>query len=190
MAIDSRGQVTTTGLMNQGASNLNVPDMSGMVPKQPKQPTQSTQPTQPTRATQPTQPTRTAPVVQERTATAAGPLTDEDMTILSTVSSPSVISVLTKLDPKLGEILSQAGTGEENLVLPISIVKNYAMKNYGGSNEDEAVQNFLTDLSSTQMDNTNVPLDTAPQSSGMMARSEPPLPERDDSGVDITQELV
>ena len=184
MAIDSRGQVTTTGLMNQGASNLNVPNMSGMVPKQPTQPTRTTQPI---RATQPT---RTAPIATERTATAAGPLTDEDMTILSTVSSPSVISVLTKLDPKLGEILSQAGTGEENLVLPISIVKNYAMKNYGGSNEDEAVQNFLTDLSSTQMDNTNVPLDTAPQSSGMMARSEPPLPERDDSGVDITQELV
>ena len=119
MAIDYTGRVTTTGLMNQGASNLNVPDMSNMIPEQP---------TQPTRATQPT---RTAPVVQERTATAAGPLTDEDMTILSTVSSPSVLSVLTKLDPRLGEILSQAGTGEENLVLPISIVKNYAMKIMG-----------------------------------------------------------
>ena len=53
--------------------------------------------------------------------------------------------------------------------------------------EDEAVQNFLTDLSSTQMDNTNVPLDTAPQSSGMMARQEPEIPQTSEEGMNYNQ---
>ena len=168
MAIDYTGRVTTTGLMNQGASNPNIPDMSKMVSEQPE-------------------PTQRVPI---NTAIPEKKVTDEDMAILAPVLSPSVINVLQKLAPDLGPILAQAGNNEENIVLPVSIVKNYALKNYGGNSEDEAVQKFLTDLSNTQMDNTNVPLDTAPQSSGMMARSEPPLPERDDSGVDITQELV
>ena len=30
MAIDSRGQVTTTGLMNQGGTNFQVPNMSNL----------------------------------------------------------------------------------------------------------------------------------------------------------------
>ena len=38
MAIDSRGQVTTTGLMNQGAAKLQVPDMSNMIPERPERP--------------------------------------------------------------------------------------------------------------------------------------------------------
>ena len=37
MAIDSRGQVTTTGLMNQGGTNFQVPNMSNLTPKEPVQ---------------------------------------------------------------------------------------------------------------------------------------------------------
>ena len=113
------------------------------------------------------------------------------MAVLSPVLSPSVVNVLRKLVPKFGPFLAQAGTGEENIVLPRSIVVNYATRMYGG-NEDEAVQNFVADLSSTQMDTNNVPLDgtTDQMSSGMMAKNEPQLPEQDDSGVDVNRDLV
>ena len=38
MAIDYRGQVTTTGLMNQGGTNVQAPNMSNLTP--PKEPIQ------------------------------------------------------------------------------------------------------------------------------------------------------
>ena len=183
MAIDSRGQVTTTGLMNQGASRLQVPDMSNLA--QPEQPKQTIR--------QPEQPARTdqAIPVQAATTGKSNTITDEDMAVLSPVLSPSVVNVLRKLVPKFGSCVAQAGTGEENIVLPRSIVINYATRIYGG-NEDEAVQSFIADLSSTQMDTNNVPLDrtTDQMSSGMMAKNEPPLPEQDDSGIEMSQDLV
>ena len=174
MAIDSRGQVTTTGLMNQGGTNVQVPDMRNLTP--PKQPEQVKQPVKTDQTT----------IAQKGRS---NEITDEDMAVLKPVLSPSVVNVLRKLVPKFAPFLAQAGTGEENIVLPRSIIVNYATRMYGG-NEDEAVQNFVADLSSTQMDTNNVPLDrtTDQASSGMMAQ--PDLPEQDDSGVDINQDLV
>ena len=175
MAIDYTGQVTTTGLMNQGGTNVQVPDMRNLTP--PKQPEQVKQPVKTDQTT----------VAQKGRS---NEITDEDMAVLSPVLSPSVVNVLRKLVPKFGPFLAQAGTGEENIVLPRSVVVNYATRMYGG-NEDEAVQSFVADLStSTQMDTNNVPLDrtTDQASSGMMAQ--PDLPEQDDSGVDINQDLV
>jgi|TARA_Y100000031_G_C8042943_1_gene302561 hypothetical protein len=184
MAIDSRGQVTTTGLMNQSPGvNVRAPDMSNLV--QPKQPVR-----QPEQVKKPVRTEQTTPV-QTATTGKSNAITDEDMAVLSPVLSPSVVNVLRKLVPKFGPFLAQAGTGEENIVLPRSIVVSYATRMYGG-NEDEAVQNFVADLSSTQMDTNNVPLDrtTDQMSSGMMAKNEPQLPEQDDSGVDVNQDLV
>ena len=181
MAIDSRGQVTTTGLMNQSPGvNVRAPDMSNLA--QPKQPVR-----QPEQVKQPVKTDQTT-IAQKGRSNA---ITDEDMAVLSPVLSPSVVNVLRKLVPKFGPFLAQAGTGEENIVLPRSIVVSYATRMYGG-NEDEAVQNFVADLSSTQMDTNNVPLDrtTDQMSSGMMAKNEPQLPEQDDSGVDVNQDLV
>ncbi len=181
MAIDSRGQVTTTGLMNQSPGvNVRAPDMSNLA--QPKQPVR-----QPEQVKQPVKTDQTT-IAQKGRSNA---ITDEDMAVLSPVLSPSVVNVLRKLVPKFGPFLAQAGTGEENIVLPRSIVVNYATRMYGG-NEDEAVQNFVADLSSTQMDTNNVPLDgtTDQMSSGMMTKNEPQLPEQDDSGVDVNQDLV
>ena len=181
MAIDSRGQVTTTGLMNQSPGvNVRAPDMSNLA--QPKQPVR-----QPEQVKQPVKTDQTT-IAQKGRSNA---ITDEDMAVLSPVLSPSVVNVLRKLVPKFGPFLAQAGTGEENIVLPHSIVVSYATRMYGG-NEDEAVQNFVADLSSTQMDTNNVPLDgtTDQMSSGMMAKNEPQLPEQDDSGVDVNQDLV
>jgi hypothetical protein len=73
MAIDSRGQVTTTGLMNQGASRLQVPDMSNLI--QPEQPKQTIR--------QPEQPVRTdqATTAQKGRSNA---ITDEDMAVSPT----------------------------------------------------------------------------------------------------------
>ena len=184
MAIDSRGQVTTTGLMNQSPGvNVRAPDMSNLA--QSKQPVRTEQVKQPVRTEQ-------AAPIQTTTTGKSNSITDEDMAVLSPVLSPSVVNVLRKLvNPKFGPFLAQAGTGEENIVLPRSIVVNYATRMYGG-NEDEAVQNFVADLSSTQMGTNNVPLDgtTDQMSSGMMAKNEPQLPEQDDSGVDVSQDLV
>ena len=144
MAIDYTGQVTTTGMMNQSpGNNLQVPDMSNLVP--PKEPEQVKQPMQ---------------------------KTDEDKAASESAVSPSV--------------------NEDSIVLPRSIIINYAMRMYGG-NEDEAMNSFITDLSNIQMDTNNVPLDTAPQSSGMMARSQDDssdIPQDDSTGVDINQDLV
>ena len=178
MAIDYAGKVTTTGLMNQGGTNVQAPDMRNLTP--PKEPVQ-----QKGRVEQPVKTDQTTIAQKGR----SNEITDEDMAVLSPVLSPSVVNDLRKLVPKFGPFLAQAGTGEENIVLPRSIVVNYATRMYGG-NEDEAVQNFVADLSSTQMDTNNVPLDrtTDQASSGMMAQ--PDLPEQDDSGVDINQDLV
>ena len=188
MAIDSRGQVTTTGIMNQPPGvNVRAPDMSNLAqPEQPKQPVR-----QPEQVKQPVRTDQAIPA-QAATTGKANAITDEDMAVLSPVLSPSVVNVLRKLvNPKFGPFLAQAGTGEENIVLPRSIVINYATRIYGG-NEDEAVQSFIADLSSTQMDTNNVPLDrtTDQMSSGMMAKNEPPLPEQDDSDIDVSQDLV
>ena len=186
MAIDYRGQVTTTGLMNQSPGvNVRAPDMSKLTPEQPKQPVR-----QPEQVKQPARTDQTIPV-QAATTGKSNTITDEDMAVLSPVLSPSVVNVLRKLVPKFGPFLAQAGTGEENIVLPRSIVVSYATRMYGG-NEDEAVQNFVADLSSTQMDTNNVPLDrtTDQASSGMMTKNESQLPEQDDSGVDVNQDLV
>ena len=142
MAINTRGQVTTTGLMNQGGTTVQVPDMSNLTP--PEKPKQVQQPVQ---------------------------RTDEDKAVSKTAVSPSV--------------------DKDNIVLPRSVVINYAMRIYGGD-ENEAMSSFISDLSNIQMDINNVPLDreTNQMSSEMMAQNDSQLPEQDDSGVDISQDLV
>ena len=142
MAIDYTGRVTTTGLMNQGGTNVQVPDMSNLTP--PEKPKQVQQPVQ---------------------------RTDEDKAVSETAVSPSV--------------------DKDNIVLPRSVVINYAMRIYGGD-ENEAMNSFISDLSNIQMDINNVPLDreTNQMSSEMMAQNDSQLPEQDDSGVDVSQDLV
>ncbi len=134
MAINTRGQVTTTGLMNQGGTNVQVPDMSNLTP--PEKPKQVQQPVQ---------------------------RTDEDKAVSKPVVSPSV--------------------DKDNIILPRSVVINYAMRIYGGD-ENEAMNSFISDLSNIQMDINNVPLDRETNQNDLQ------LPEQDDSGVDISQDLV
>jgi hypothetical protein len=51
----------------------------------------------------------------------------------------------------------------------------------------EDIQNFIIESSTQQMDTNNVPLDTAPDTTGMMVRKEPEIPETSDEGINYDQ---
>ena len=169
MAIsDMKGTVTTTGMMNNKPAPMRAPDMSKI-----KMPT----------ARKPAPVKQVAkPVEQPKEMTLAEKvqnLTDQDRAVLATVLSPSVSSVLKKIAPDLSPLLDQAGPAEENVIIPVSVAKNFAAKRYGGQNETEAVSNFIADLQQSVpgMDNTmgqtNVPPDTQmADSEGSMMQSE------------------
>ena len=146
MAIDSKQQVTTTGIMNNKPAQVKAPDMSRI-----KMPT--------AKKTMP--PREVAPKVEEQPnqltlADKVQNLTDEDKILLDTVLSPSVSNVLKKLAPEMGPLIDSIGVKEENMIIPVSVVKNFATKRYGGQNETEAVTSFIADLQSSApgMDNT------------------------------------
>jgi len=183
MAIDQRGQVTTTGILNKPSINVKAPDMTGLDQGQ----SQKTKAKAPANAIA----ERPAPVEDQNLENKVNNLTDEDKTTLETVLSPSVVTVLKKIAPELSPLLDQAKSNEENVTLPISVVRNYAIKIYGGD-EKTAIQNFITDLSGGQPDNTNVPPDTATQTQGMMAQD--PNAEQDITpemeAIDSGQELA
>ena len=175
MAIDRSGQVTTTGLMGGVPKLPKAPDLSGLSAKTEAPPGKAMPPQ------------TKGPVPEDNLTNKVSTLTDEEKTTLEAVLSPSIVNILKKVVPELTPLLDEAGSDEENVTLPISVVTQYAMKIYGGD-EKQAVQQFVTDLSGTQeMENNNVPLDTAQASnqSGMMAQ------EPDTSEIDaIDQGLV
>ena len=85
-------------------------------------------------------------------------LTNEDKAVLATVLSPSVSSVLGKIAPELNPLLTQFTKEEENVVLPVSIVKNFASRKYPGT-EQESIQSFVSDLAGQMEQKTTVPPD-------------------------------
>ena len=156
MAIsDMKGTVTTTGMMNNKPAPMKAPDMSKI-----KMPT----------ARKPAPVKEVAkPIEQPKEMTLAEKvqnLTDQDRAVLATVLSPSVSSVLKKIAPDLSPLLDQAGPAEENVIIPVSVAKNFATKRYGGQNETEAVSNFIADLQQSvpgmdnMMDQQPVPPET------------------------------
>ncbi len=173
MAIGPDQKVTTTGLMGGSPKMPKAPDMSNLTPPASAQ-------AQPKAMAE-----KPAPVEDQNLESKINNLTDEDKIILKTVLSPSVVNVLKKVAPEISPLLDQAGSNEENVVLPVSVVKNYAIKRYGGADEAEAVQNFITDLSGEQPDNNNVPPGAAEGSQGMMAQQSPP--ETETSGANFDQ---
>ena len=168
MAIGPNKRVTTTGLMGGEPKLPKAPDMRGLSAQTKTQPPQITKTTQ------------ARPVPEDNLTNKVNALTDDDKIALKTVLSPSIVNILKKVAPELGSLLDQAGSNEENVTLPISVVRQYAIKIYGGD-EKQAVENFIADLSgSQQMENNNVPLDTtqAPPEGGMLAQ-EPDTSETD-----------
>jgi len=175
MAIDYTGQVTTTGMMNKSpGTNVQVPNMANLTP--PKEPTQPVR--QP--AKQPVRQPMGQPI---ETAARPNQITDEDMTVLAPVLTPSVKSVLAKLIPEISPLIEGIGPDEETVPVKVSTFTSLP----------EDIQNFIIESSTQRMDTNNVPLDTAPQSSGMMARSQDDssdIPQDDSAGVDLNQDLV
>ena len=144
-----KNQATMTGMMNESASNVPPPDMSKI-----KMPTERKQV-----APQPVeQPVEQAAPQESGLAEKIQSLTNEDKATLSVVLSPSVSKVIAKLAPDVEPLLARFTKEEENIVLPVSIVKNFAVKKYGGD-ENQAVQSFASDLAG-QMDQQPVPPDT------------------------------
>ena len=161
MAIGPRNKVTTTGMMDKQAFTPAPVDLSAL------------QGTQQVQEGPPPQAQVTPPVAesQEGPLNAKYPgvkdLSDEDIESLNAALSPSVKTALSKIFPDLAPVIGQLGTDEPNVIFPLSIVKRYAMQRYGGKDENEAVQNFMTDVISpeieqAQMENqNNVPPGTA-----------------------------
>ena len=169
MAIDSRGQVTTTGMMNNSGMNVQVPNMSNLVPpkQEVKQPVQPIQPTQV--AAQPKEPGIVESIQRNVTA--------EDMTVLAPVLSPSVKNVLVKILPDIAPLMEGIGPDEETVPVKVSTFASLPGD----------IQNFIIQSSTNEMDTNNVPLDTPPDATGMMARKESELPETPEEGINYDQ---
>ena len=170
MAIGPDGKVTTTGLMDNSAKIAEAPDMSAM--KQPAQPQEQKAP--PTAMAQ--RPEPKDPAVIEK----LNGLSEEEKVQLDMVLSPSLATILKKISPDASQVIDQFTSQEENVVLPVSVVKNFAVRKYPSSSEQESLQGFVTELSESQSDNTNVPPENmqASNPNSMMAQ-EPDTTETD-----------
>lgn len=142
----SKGKPTLTGMMNQ---KPNIPDMSKM-----KMPVAKQQPVAKEVVQQPVEEPKKESLLEK-----VQNLTNEDKAVLSTVLSPSVSNVLSKIAPDLQPLLTQFTKDEENVVLPVSIVKNFASRKYPGT-EQESVQSFVSDLAGQMEQTQPVPPDT------------------------------
>ena len=160
MAIGPKGEVTTTGLMNSPAKTAEAPDMSAM--KAPAQPKEKKAPAAMVQKPEPKDPA----VVEKLNA-----LSDDEKIQLDMVLAPSLATILKKIAPDASQVIDQFTSQEENVVLPVSVVKNFAVRKYPSSSEQESVQGFVNELSESQSDNTNVPPETmqASNPNSMMA---------------------
>ena len=151
MAIkDMKGTVSTTGMVNAAPPKIEAPDMSnmkmpaGMAKDKPEQVAKK--------------PALQNTPREEGLLSKVENLTNEDKAVLSTVLSPSVSKVLRKIAPDLNPLLTQFTKEEENVVLPVSIVKNFASRKYPGT-EQESIQSFVSDLAGQMEQKTTVPPD-------------------------------
>jgi hypothetical protein len=163
MAIGPKGEVTTTGLMNNSAKIPEAPNMSAM--KQPAQPQEKTAPAA-APAAMVQKPKVKDPAVIEK----LNSLSDEEKQQLDMVLSPSLSSILTKIIPEASGVISQFTSAEENVILPVSVVKNFARRKYPSNTEQESVQGFVTELSESQSDDTNNVPPEDMQANGMMVK--------------------
>jgi hypothetical protein len=178
MAIGPDGKVTTTGLMDNSAKIPEAPNMSAM-----KMAKGEPLPQDPTKPVNPFAPKPTGPVLPKDPEMIAKleSLSDEEKQQLDMVLSPSLSSILTKILPEASDVISQFTSAEENVILPVSVVKNFARKKYPSNTEQESIQGFVTELSESQSDDTNnVPPENVQASNpnGMMVK-EPDTTETD-----------
>ena len=165
MAIGPDNQVTTTGLMGATPNLPAPPDMSGLGQGQGQ--AQAPAPM----AARPTPEKTQDPNIDERIQN----LNETEIAQLDGLLGPTNAAILKKIAPEASGLIDQFTSEEDVVSLPISAIKAYAMKIYGGD-EKLAVQNFITDLSGQEPDNTNVPPDTATESTGMMTQQSDDMP--------------
>ena len=162
MAIDQSGKVTTTGLMGGTPKLPDAPDMSGLGQGQETQ-GQAPAPM----AERPAPEGAQDPNLDDRIQN----LNETEIAQLDGLLGPSNAAILKKIAPEASGIIDQFTSEEDVVSLPISSIVSYATKIYGGDKK-LAVQNFITDLSGEQPDNTNVPPENVQASNpnGMMAQ--------------------
>ena len=93
---------------------------------------------------------------------------DDDMAAIQNVLSPSVAEAFGKIVPELAPVFEQYRTEEPNLVMPISVAANYAMKQYGVQDPKQAVAVLTEDIfggmqPTMETQQTNVPPGNEPQ---------------------------
>ena len=149
----SKDQPTMTGMVNEAPKTVDAPKLSGMNKLfERKQPMPA-----PTNEDAPMQKTAQAP--SNDLVSKVNNLPDEDKAVLTTVLSPSVSNVLVKLAPELAPLVEAAGVKEENVIIPVSMFTNFAVKRYSGD-QTQAVQNLVADMSGETMGQQSVPPDT------------------------------
>ena len=174
MAIDSTGKPTTTGIMNTKPNIPKAADLSAlgkgqdMPKKEMPVPTTNKQPINPLKQEFPE-----ATEIELEFAERAKSLTDEDQAALQTVLSPSVRAALGKIIPEFKPVMDAYGTNEPNVVIPASLMSNYAMKVYGVQNQNEALARFYDDVTldidqQLEQQQSNVPPSQPTQSGGLM----------------------
>lgn len=168
MAIsDMKGTVTTTGMMNKGPGlpkgkiDPKLPQAEAPKPQVAKKINTETEGSS-LRGQFPDAP-ETEIVLAERFKK----LTAEDRAAISAVLSPSVTTALGKMMPEFAPVMEQIGSKEPNIVMPVSIVSNYAMRKYGG-NQNEALAAFVDDVSGQMEQQTNVPPSQPTETAGLM----------------------
>ena len=168
MAIGPDGKVTTTGLMDNTGKTPEAPDMSNLKP--PAQPQEQKAPeAAPVKQAMVERPQPKDPEIVQK----LNSLSDEEAQQLSMVLSPSLATTLIKILPEATDLINEFKSTEENVIIPVSVVKNYARMKYPSNTEQESVEGFVTELSESQSDNTNVPPENMqasnPNPNGMMA---------------------
>ena len=169
MAIDNmQGKVSMTGMMDEKPKTPKAPNLTGLGKAQPMPKPKKPTPAQ-VGTTNPLQKefpeaTETELMFAER----AKSLTDEDQAALQAVLSPSVRNALGKIIPEFKPVMDQFGSNEPNVILPVSIVSNYAKRRYGG-NDNEALAAFIEDVSGQmETQQTNVPPSQPTETGGLM----------------------
>ena len=172
MAIDNmKGKVTTTGMMDKGPV-MPKGKVNPKLPVEKKEQVAKPQPVQNKPTTLKDQfpnASETELTIAERLKT----LTDDDMAAIQNVLSPSVAGAFGKIVPELAPVFEQYRTEEPNLVMPMSVAANYAMKQYGVQDPKQAVAVLTEDIfgglqqQPMETQQTNVPpsqgLMTSPQ---------------------------
>ena len=170
MAIDNmQGKVSTTGTMDQSPSVPAAPNLSALGKGKPAPVEKAPMPPAAAGTTNPLkeqfpEASDTELMFAER----AKSLTDEDQAALQAVLSPSVRNALGKIIPEFKPVMDQFGSNEPNVILPVSIVSNYAKRRYGG-NDNEALAAFIEDVSGQmEQQTTNVPPSQPTETGGLM----------------------